>query len=105
MTDIDPKIIEAAARAVWSSGAMTTLETVAIAIPAALTAGLREQIRAEALREAAAVANAHRARIPGHHPDGPRDDLVAQGYGNASLNIAAAILALLDKPAPDGGQL
>lgn len=39
----------------------------------------------------AAVADAHLQRIPDHNPDVQRDDLVAQGYGNAALNIADAI--------------
>lgn len=37
------------------------------------------------------IAKAHLARIPNHNPDIPRDDLLAQGYGNAALNIAAEI--------------
>lgn len=41
--------------------------------------------------ECAKVADANRALIPDHNPDAERDDLVAQGYGNAALNIAVAI--------------
>jgi hypothetical protein len=39
----------------------------------------------------AAIADEHLARVPGHNPDKQCDDLVAQGYGNAALNIADAI--------------
>jgi len=37
------------------------------------------------------VANNHLARVPGHTPDNPMADLVAQGYGNAALNIGCEI--------------
>jgi hypothetical protein len=50
------------------------------------------------VREAAKVAQKHLAYVPNHHPDEPMEDLVAQGYGNAALNIEHAILALLEKP-------
>lgn len=36
---------------------------------------------------AAAIADKHLARISDHNPDRPMADKVAQGYGNAALNI------------------
>lgn len=43
----------------------------------------------------ASVADEHRARVKDHNPDKPGSDLVAQGYGNAALNIAAAIRGIV----------
>lgn len=54
-------------------------------------------IRADERERCAKVADAHLARIPDHNPDVERDDLVAQGYGNAALNIGCAIRALGSK--------
>lgn len=56
-------------------------------------------IRDQAFEEAARVADDHRARISNHHPDDKEPaDHVAQGYGNAALNIAVAIRALKGAP-------
>jgi hypothetical protein len=49
----------------------------------------------DALEIAAKIADEHRARVQHHNPDDKNPpDLVAQGYGNAALNIAVAIRAL-----------
>jgi len=93
---IDDKIIEAAARALAkprlhvSHVASDKGVDAYVAITAALAAGLREQIRAEAIRRAAEVARNWR-------PDLVMEN-VARGW--ATEDIATAILALLD-PAPD----
>lgn len=50
-----------------------------------------ERELAEAYERAAKVADEHRAHVPNHDPEMQSDDLVAQGYGNAAFNIAAAI--------------
>lgn len=51
-----------------------------------------EQRGRDAERERCAkIAEEHLGRIPNHHPDRPAPDDLAQGYGNASTNIAAAI--------------
>jgi hypothetical protein len=61
----------------------------------ALAAGLREQIRAEAIREAAEVARGEAYGFP------PQDLTEhGQGFERACNEIAAAILALINKPAP-----
>lgn len=63
---------------------------------------LRAQLataRREGMEEAARIAWSHYARIPNHNPDVQRDDLVAQGYGNASLNIATAIRTAIEQGA------
>jgi hypothetical protein len=94
---IDPKIIEAMVDVLAPSiGSEREAELVAPkAIHAALSAGLGAHIKEKAIREAAEVARNWRR------------DLVIQNVarGWATQDIAAAILALLDKPAPDGGQL
>jgi hypothetical protein len=64
------------------------------ALDALLASRERERAaRAEEQEACAKVADEHRARVPGHHPDEEMADKVAQGYGNAALNIAAAIRA------------
>jgi hypothetical protein len=50
-----------------------------------------------ALEEAAGIAQFHLSLVEPHHPDKPKPDRVAQGYGNASLNIREAILARADE--------
>lgn len=54
-------------------------------------AGEYDRLIAEERREernrCAAIAQRHLDRIPGHCPDQKTADLVAQGYGNAALNI------------------
>ena len=49
-----------------------------------------------ALEKAAEIAGAHYSRVQPHYPDIPMGDLVAQGYGNASLNIGHSIRALME---------
>lgn len=51
------------------------------------------QLESRAMADDAAIADKHRSRVAGHHPDVERPDRVAQGYGNAALNIAAEIRA------------
>ena len=46
------------------------------------------------IEECAQIADKHRARIDGHNPDKMHHDELAQGYGNASLNIAVEIRRL-----------
>ena len=41
----------------------------------------------------AKLCDEHRGRVPGHCPDKQMGDLVAQGYGNAALNLGVAIRA------------
>jgi hypothetical protein len=50
----------------------------------------------EAMRQMALdIAHEHLARVQPHDPDDPHPvDKVAQGYGNAAINISAAIRAL-----------
>lgn len=60
----------------------------------------RAAARREGMEKAARIAWSHYARIPNHDPDIQGDDLVAQGYGNASLNIATAIRTAIEQGAP-----
>lgn len=76
---------------------MTTEQQAAIERLSAENALLQlqiERIRQETIEECAKVADSHLARVGDHHPDKPNADRVAWGYGNASLNIAAAIRSL-----------
>mgnify|MGYP001617288841 CR=1 FL=1 len=69
---------------------LTDPDSVATTIALALYAA--EKRGAERERERCVViADEHLSRIVGHHPDKPMADQGAQGYGNAALNIAAAI--------------
>jgi hypothetical protein len=58
----------------------------------ALTAALPDLIEI-----CAKVADKHLAHVPGHDPDRVGTDRVAQGYGNAALNIAHDIRSLKDR--------
>jgi len=58
---------------------------------------LRSQ-RREVIEQCAKIADEHRARVWPHDPDETEPgDRVAQGYGNAALNIAIAIRRLNPK--------
>jgi hypothetical protein len=54
----------------------------------------RDAAIAAAYEAATGVACAHYSLVRPHHPDMTMSDLVAQGYGNAALNIGHAIRAL-----------
>jgi len=58
--------------------------------------------RADAIEDAAMVADKHLGYVPGHHPDMLMSDLVSQGYGNAALNIAKEIRHLSSRPVEAG---
>jgi hypothetical protein len=101
---IDEKIIEAAARALNERDKFAEWEPTShlatmyrreahAAIAAALAAGLREQIRAEAIREAADAALMTFWSTIG-------DGRILSRQASPA-EVRAAILALLDKPAPD----
>jgi hypothetical protein len=108
MSEIGPKIIEAAAQNVfwrhfplakWELSNDRTraeyLKNAAAHLDAALKAGLREQIRAEAIREAAEVCRSHWwARDIDWWMAATKKD-VSQV---AAEEFSAAILAILDKP-------
>jgi hypothetical protein len=54
---------------------------------------------ADAYEKAALKADYHLDMVKPHDPDAPGPDDIAQGYGNAALNIAVAIRALSDTDA------
>lgn len=60
---------------------------------AALDALLERAVKA-ALEDAAGKSLEHLMLVQPHDPDHPKSDLVSQGYGNAALNISAAIRAI-----------
>lgn len=64
---------------------------------AILTSGFVQDeaaIRKDEREKCVKIADEHRSRVPGHDPDVDMSDKVAQGYGNAAFNIAAAIRRL-----------
>lgn len=86
-----------------SSGGQAVASAIRALTPAHAAAALdriKAEARAEALREAAEIADENLDRVQPHVVDGVMEDETAQGYGNAAINIAHSILALLDTPAP-----
>jgi hypothetical protein len=82
----------------WPAWKFTEHQQRALAELLADHARLRQQVeacRAETIEECARVADKHLARIPGHCPDKEMADKVAQGYGNAALNIACELRSLV----------
>jgi len=59
---------------------------------ASLTA--HERGFAEAIEKAVEVVTEHYKIVPNHDPEAMGEDLVAQGYGNCCVNLAAALRAL-----------
>lgn len=68
--------------------------SAAMAVACEVVPYIAKAAKAEAREACAKIADKHLARVPDHCPDREMEDLVAQGYGNAALNIAAAIRSM-----------